>query len=205
MVNASSSALDNSPDQLNLTNYTISKILKQYLEIDGIGAAASILGIITAAPQSTKYIYQVIAGIKDAPTVIKELGKKIGVLEDTLFRIKHIQRPSTLLKDRIEKCQRDLAGFTIRVEKMSDAFDGTSLSQKIRKGTQVWFKEDKFLAMNKTLDEYRKFFILEMNANTMETSEKYADITAMITDDLKDPENPSIISGTIFKDTIQRR
>ncbi|CCX04290.1 hypothetical protein FPQ18DRAFT_380526 [Pyronema domesticum] len=139
--------------------------------MDAVGATASIVGIITAALQSTKFIYQIIERIKDAPTVIKELGEKVKVLEGALLRMSNIQLPSQLLKDRMEKCQRDLESFSKKVQKISDAFNGESRSNKLRKGFQVWFKEDKF--MNSALDEYRQFFILEMSANTMEASEKY--------------------------------
>jgi hypothetical protein len=83
--------------------------------MDAVGTAASIVSIITAALQSTKSIYQIIEGIKDAPTVIKTLSEKVKTLEDALLRMRNIQLPSQLLKDRTEKCQRDLESFSRKV------------------------------------------------------------------------------------------
>jgi hypothetical protein len=141
--------------------------------MDAVGATASIVGIITAALQSTKIIYQIIEGIKDAPTVIKDLGEKVKIIEDALLRMRNIQLPSQSLKDRMKKCQHDLESFSRKVKTLSDAFNGESRSNKFRKGLKVWFKEEEFRDMNRILNDHQRFFILETSANTMETSEKY--------------------------------
>jgi Mg2+ and Co2+ transporter CorA len=142
--------------------------------VEAISAVASVIGVVTAAVQSTKYSYQMIEGIKDAPSMIRKLGDKIKNLEDALVQLKCIQSPSPRLKPKVEECQRDLKEFSRKVEKKISDLEGKSRSRKIRKSFQVWFSDEEYKSMNENLDDYVQFFSFQilLNINT-EIVEKY--------------------------------
>jgi hypothetical protein len=70
--------------------------------MDAVGAASSIITLITAAIQSAKFIHQIIEGIKDAPIAIQSMAEKIRDLEGSLVRLQNVWLPQET-GDRFER------------------------------------------------------------------------------------------------------
>ncbi|ORY13829.1 hypothetical protein BCR34DRAFT_613130 [Clohesyomyces aquaticus] len=95
---------------------------------EAVGVAASVLTLVGASLKSTKFIYEVVSSIKDAPTRIRRLADAVHELQLILQKLQSCRALSASnsantgnLKSSISRCKRDVDRYAAELEKRVDS------------------------------------------------------------------------------------
>jgi len=133
--------------------------------MEALGAAASIVSLVTAALQSAKVIQEILSGIKDGPTLINELTSKLSDLRGLLPQLERLQSTSGSTIDELrrttERCAGELQMFEAKLAKLRNV-PGDRRWAKVRKGLKTVLKEDEFSSMRRKLSDYMNSFTVQL-------------------------------------------
>jgi predicted nuclease with TOPRIM domain len=134
--------------------------------MEALGATASIIAIVTAALHSAKTIRDILSGIKDGPTHVRELEAKTEDLRGLLKQLRNLENRQSgaefdELRASARRCAVDLHEFGEKLAKLQNV-PGDRRWAKVRNGVKSMLREDDFVCMGRKLSHYVDFFTAQL-------------------------------------------